>query len=134
MENNEILENQWDNVPENIKDKRGTFLLVLCILSWAYIGFAIVSTSITYFSGTEQLEKQMSVTVEVFEQETGNPFLESIKEDAEAVLLDTIKYFKEVQIGTIASLFFGAMSIFLMFSLKKIGFYFYVVYYFYIND
>jgi hypothetical protein len=128
MENNNVLESQWDNTPKSMKDKRGAFLLVICILSWAYMGYVIISTSITYFNGIGQLEEQMAVSMELFEQETGNPLLNSIMEDTQMVFVNTLKYFKEIQIGNIMALFFGALSVYLMYSLKKIGFYLYILY------
>lgn len=129
MENNEILEDQWDNDSAlTMKQKRGSFLLVLCILSWIYMGSSIISTTISYFNGTAELEKQLSKTSNAFDQETGVGVLDNMMGAAEEIMYKTIENFNEIQLGTLVGLLIGIMAVYLMFQLKKIGFALYVLY------
>lgn len=129
MENNEVLENQWDNdSSQSMKEKRGSFLLVLCILSWVSTGGTLLSTLFSYFNGTGELEKQLTGANNAFEQDTGNEVLNNMLTGAQEIVYKTIENFNEIQISTIVGLLIGVLGVYLMFQLKKIGFLLYVVY------
>ena len=124
MENNEVLENQWDNdSSESMKEKRGVFLLVLCILSWISTGGTLVSTLFSYFNGTAELEKQLAQTSDVFGEETGNAMLDNMLTGAEEILYKTIENFNAIQLSTLVGLLVGVLAVYLMFQLKKSGYF-----------
>ncbi len=114
MENNDILEDQWDNQPETIRERRGVFLLVLCILSWAFIGITIISTLITYAGGTAQLEESMEVSEAAFDQETGSEFLDSMMGGAQDIMVKTIENFNAIQLSTLVALLIGGLAVYMM--------------------
>ena len=83
---------------------------------------------ISYFNGTEQLEKQLAETSDVFEQETGSEMINNMLSGAEEILYKTIENFNAIQLSTIVGLLIGALGVYLMFQLKKSGFFLYVLY------
>ena len=51
----ENLDENLDQTPKSMKEKRGSFLLVLCILSFITIGFGAISVLTNYLRGPESL-------------------------------------------------------------------------------
>lgn len=131
MENNEILENQWDdNSDESMKEKRGTFLLVLCILSWVFIGYSFIMGLVSLAGGTQKLEEQLvqADMTNAFSQDTGNDMANSILSSANEMIIKTIENFYPLQMSNLVVLLIGALAVYMMFQLKKSGFYLYVLY------
>ena len=122
------IDNQWGDSPETLKEKRGSFLLVISILSWVFIGFMILSTAISYFTGVEKLQEQIDLSMDQINQETGNAFADSIIQDAIGVMEKSITNFYAIQLSTMISLLIGALAVYLMFQLKKAGFFLYLLY------
>jgi hypothetical protein len=128
MENQEILEEQWDNTPETMKEKRGTFLLILCILSWIGIGISMISELVTILRGTAAVEKQINDTSIAIDQIPDNNPMSSMLDGTQEMMIKTLENFYEIHIGTVISLLIGLLGVYLMYSLKKAGFYLYLVY------
>jgi|GEM_PF-1358135 len=130
MENMQTTGNQWGNSdsPESMKEKRGSFLLVISILSWVFIGFSIFSTAIGYFNGVEKLQTQIDLSIDQMDTDTGNAFADNLIAEAIEVLEKTITHFESIQLVTMVSLLIGALSVYLMFQLKKMGYLLYIVY------
>lgn len=130
MENMNTTGNQWgdSDSPESIKEERGTFLFVIIILSWIFIGFSIFSTAVGYFNGVEDLQTQIDVSIDQMDTDTGNEFADNLITDAIEVMEKTITHFESIQLATMVALLVGALSVYLMFQLKKMGFLLYVIY------
>jgi len=129
--NNEILENNWDNdSTQSINEQRGSFLLVLCILSWVWIAYALFSGLISILNGDAALEEVLGKidVSEVMEQSSGNPLADSMLTGMAEMMGNLIEHFYHIQYANFVALMIGALSVFLMFSLKKIGFTLYAIY------
>jgi len=129
--NNEILENDWENEKaESMSEKRGSFLLVLCILSWCFIGYSLFAGLISVFNGDAALQEAIS-KIDVsngLEQSSGNPLADSMLSGMAEMLGNLIEHFYHIQYANFAGFMIGALGVYLMFSLKKIGFVLYAIY------
>jgi len=130
MENMQTTGSQWgdSDSPESMKEKRGSFLLVISILSWIFTGFFILSTAIGYFNGVEKIQAEMDLAIDQMDTNTGNAFADNLVSDAIGMLENTITYFESIQLATMVALLIGALSVYLMFQLKKVGYLLYIVY------
>ena len=131
MENNEILENQWENGQgESLKEKRGSFLLVLAILSWAFIGYSFIMGLFSLTNGVEELEKSLAEVGNstAFSADTGNAFANSMVDGMKEMIINSIENFYPMQYANLVGLLLGALAVYLMFQLKKSGYYLYILY------
>ncbi len=117
-----------DETNYSMKERRGNFLLTLCILSWVYIGLMLLTTGFNYMQGTDELYQ----SIEVFESgeidTEGNPFAESVIDGSIGMIKQTIEHFEAINLSTMAVLLIGGFSVLLMYNLKKIGFGLYILY------
>lgn len=128
-DSNQIIE-PWDN-EENMSmdDRRGMFLKVLCILSWIWIGIQLFSSVIAYINGPEALFEAKSRAEDALHATSEDlGFMQGVMAEALRVLDKTIEHFNAIHIGNILGFLVGIMAVYLMFSLKKTGFYLYIVY------
>lgn len=124
-----------DQEPYNAikKTKRPTFLLVLCILSFIYIGLSWISTLGSFISGPLN-DNQLN-----FQRIEMAKALEPLKNSGESSIVDTFDTiirmiegindnfyaFNIVYIGVLA---LGFMSVLFMFQGKRLGFHLYIGY------
>jgi len=121
----EIIVNQFNESNQTLKEKRGTFLLVLCILTWINSGLGISGVASTLSKG----EDLMSLQIELIEStESGNEFFDKILASSVETLVVTLENFQIYHIGSVLVFLVGILSAYLMFKLKKIGFFLYVLY------
>ena len=122
--------NNWDDDShQSMKERRGHFLMTLCILSWVWIGIQLISTLFTYLRGSGQLEQSLSLIEDATsESQTDNPFMTSILEGSLDTIRKTIEHFDAINIGNMIALLVGGLGVYMMFNLKKIGFGLYVIY------
>lgn len=115
---------------ESTKEQRGKTLPVLCILSWVSLGFAALSLLFSVFNGPKTEEELTEEKINL---------LSTVNEDTS----DQIKVMYEQMINSsqlvndhhwtlslvnLGSLLLGFGAVFLMWKLKKNGFYLYLVY------
>jgi hypothetical protein len=124
MEDHQLIEQE---------EKRPTFLLVLCILSFVSIGFGFLGNLSGLFSGplpSDELEKIMASSLKMVTalQDSGNTDVSNLLEKA----IRTQEYinlnFYQHTIITLLSLLVGFIGVFLMFNKSKKGFHYYILY------
>lgn len=113
-----------------VKDQRGKTLPVLCILSWVSLGFATISLLLSVFNGPKSEEQLMEEKISL---------LSSVNDDTP----DEVKLMYEDMIDStqlvneyhwtlaginFVSILIGFFAVFLMWKLKKTGFYLYLAY------
>ena len=121
----------WNDMTnESIKERRGTFLNVLCILSWVWIGFMVLSTLFTYMGGTEKIEESLYLIEEssASMSSNSNAWAEMMIGDSIEISKRTLANFTTLNFVTIIMYLIGGFSVFLMFQLKKTGYFIYVFY------
>ncbi len=116
-----------ENDPNSMKEKRGTFLLVLCILSWISSGFSVISSLTTLVGGKKGIQDQILEMEDQLES-ADSEFLYSILENALIQLNATLENFFPLQLSLLVISAVGVFSVYLMFNLKKNGFGLYVLY------
>ena len=100
--------------------------MVLCIISWVASGFGLLGVVNTFFGGENGLELQIS-TIENSPL-TGFEILDQAVEASIQLLEITLGNFQLYHVGNTLIYLIGIFSVYLMFNLKKIGFYLYLVY------
>lgn len=113
-----------------MKERRGTALLVFCILSFVYIGFNLFSGLLGFIQGPmseEQLEETRYAflsSVEASQAELAEGFFNDIMETTE-IFNENFYLMSGVEL---ANLILGLFAVILMFQLKRGGYYLYLVY------
>ena len=121
-------EDQWDNSQETMKQKRGEFLFTVIALSWISQGTAIVSTFFTFINGKTKLEESVSLLEDVSKKETPFEWLDTAIDAGLPYLTILIDNFYRINLMNLLVILTGALGVFLMYKLKKIGFLFYILY------
>jgi len=114
-----------------MKTRRGSTLKVLAILSWIWIGFMTLMTLPSVFSGPMSADEMEDAKVDILTSLTpemikilGQDF---VKENI-AFLEKSNEYHYSILGINLASYVLGFYAVFLMYNLKKTGYYLYVVY------
>ena len=114
-----------------LNEKRGGTLKVLAILSWVGIGIMLLLTLFSALGGPlsdEELERQKIEALEAITPEMLEVFGTELVEENIAILEATQQKFYSITGLKLANLILGAYAVFLMFNLKKRGFFLYLVY------
>lgn len=118
---------------EGIREKRPVFLLVLCILSFVYIGFSILFGAGSLAQGPET-KQEMAREMEEFDkgiaelEKNGNTQMVATFEKYRDFALEANRKFYGVQIVSLLVLGLGLISVLKMFKGDKLGFHLYIVY------
>lgn len=116
---------------EMMNQKRGGFLKALAILSWISMGIMLFFTLFSALGGPlsdEELERQKIVALEAITPEMIQVFGKELVEENIMILEVTQEKFYSITGLKLANLVLGVYAVFLMFTLKKKGYYFYLVY------
>ncbi len=128
-DNNQIIEEPWnDETNMSLDERRGTFLKVLCILSWVWIGIQLITNLFSYLGGPEKVVEAKSITEDSLSELDDSPFMRSVVEQSLEILDKTIENFNAIYLGNIVGLLIGGLAVYMMFMLKKTGFFLYCVY------
>lgn len=128
MTDQNLEANVWeDETNKSMKERRGSFLNVICILSWVWIGLMLFSTLFTYMNGTDSLEQSLIIMEEASEQ-ANNAFVESMMGGSVEMLNNQLENFTVINLSTILFLLIGGLAVYLMFNLKRNGFFLYILY------
>jgi hypothetical protein len=111
----------------SLKEQRGIFLTVLCVLSWISTGIAIISNLATLTQGKNGVQQQI-LDLEAQLENTEDELAYSLIETSINTLHITLENFMAINITTLILALLGAYGVYLMFNLKKTGFYLYVAY------
>lgn len=116
---------------EMMNQRRGSFLKALAILSWISIGIMFFFTVFAALGGPlsdEELERQKIVALEAITPEMMEVFGTELIEENLMILEVTQDKFYSITGLKLANLILGGYGVFLMFTLKRKGYYFYLVY------
>ncbi|MGV6861518.1 MAG: hypothetical protein ACWA41_07085 [Putridiphycobacter sp.] len=116
-----------EKAPSNLKEKRGTFLLVLCILSWISSGFWTINYLSTLASGKKGVQDQI-LEIEDQLDSVDSELMYSILESGLFQANITLESFYASQLSLFIIYAIGILSVFLMFKLKRNGFGLYALY------
>ncbi len=123
MEDNILYEEQAQ------PKKRSTFLTVLCVLSFIAGIWTIGQTAFTYFTFDDNYPKQLEALNNALEQlsDSGmdSGFIYKNAENAIVVLEKTAENLGAISLGTILFALLSLLGAFMMFNLKKMGFFIY---------
>lgn len=117
----------------NQRNPRPTGLKVLCILSWIYIGFSLISSAIGLMSGKADEEEMLQMKVEMTKSISQ---MKDMGMTSFAEMMNKIQMMAEITnenqlaIGLtgLAILILGLYGVIAMWQGKKIGFHLYVIY------
>jgi len=124
MENMNSINNEFGADTQSMKERRGSFLLVLVILSWVTTGFGLFGTLSTYLMGESAYASQ----IDLLNEGTGISFLDNVMSEATLQLELILESFQAYHISNVIMFLLGTFSVYLMFKLKKNGFYLYILY------
>lgn len=113
-----------------MKEKRGTNLLVFCILSWVYIAYNLLQVGIGMAAGpmTDEDIRQVKITMLEDQPQEAIEMMGWFFEELVTILEITRDNFILMNSIELMTLLIGAIAVFLMFKLKKIGFHLYIIY------
>ena len=102
-------------------NKRPQFLKVLCILSWIYVGFGVISSLSSAFSSeTEQIQSLEEVK-SIYE----NMEMPLIKDDMISFISTKQDNYKLENTGNFILILIEGLAVYLMFMQKRTGFWIY---------
>jgi hypothetical protein len=114
-----------------IKEKRGQALLVYCILSFVWIGITAVSLLFAASQGQKTEAEMLEEKIELLSTIPDGPGSE-LSADMYGDILEVSErsnyYFYEMMGANILTIALGLISVLLMFKLKKIGYFIYIIY------
>jgi|SRR5690554_7273707 len=115
--------------------KRPTFLTVLIVLSAIYISFSLFGVGNALISGPvseieldEQLSELYALSADLKSNGVGEQFGQMVEIMIQNAIYTNNEAFYITYVLNFISLIIGAISLFLMYNLKKIGFHIYVIY------
>ncbi|MFT4603208.1 MAG: hypothetical protein ACI857_003396 [Arenicella sp.] len=114
-----------------VEEKRGQTLKVLCILSWVWIGITVIMLLFSAVSGKKTDSQMMEERLEIMNAIPDGPGAEmsvSMYEDILRMSEKSNEYFYELMGLNFLVILLGFTSVFMMFKLKKVGYYIYVLY------
>lgn len=115
---------------ESMKEKRGTTLQVLAILSWIFVGINTLLLLSNMAGGPmteEELTVQKAEVLEAYDEETLE-LMGDVVEDTIVILERSNEHFYAIQLSSLAIYALGFLAVFWMYQLKKKGFYLYILY------
>jgi hypothetical protein len=120
IENNEVNDQSF----ENVKPKRTTFILVLCILSWVYVGYNLLT-----IVGNMSISKEE--TINIIDEEINkiriSPIASTVFGKDSIALMEYSKSIPSWH-NTLTTVFLllEGLAVFLIFQMKRNGFWIYL--------
>lgn len=114
----------------SIKDKRGSFLFNISILSWFSQGSSLLGAIVILAKGKSSFSEQLKPLddLNVENMSIDNPFVKTLMLDSLAMVNTFMDNFYQIYFANILIVVIGALAVYLMFSLRKIGFLLYIIY------
>lgn len=112
---------------QSLKKQRGTFLTVLCILSWVSSGGTFLSSISSLISGKQGIQNQI-IDIEAQMDTVDNSFMYDMLDMTNNQLYLTLENFYPIFLSSLIISALGIYSVYLMYNLKKQGFNFYLLY------
>ena len=120
IENNEVNDQSF----ENEKPTRTTFILVLCILSWVYVGFGLLGV-VGNMGGSKE-EAMKAIDLQINEMRASEIASTDFGKDTIAYMESTKTIPGWNNTTTAVLLLFEGFAVFLIFQMKRNGFWIYL--------
>ncbi|UKN01803.1 hypothetical protein K6119_18945 [Paracrocinitomix mangrovi] len=114
----------------SVKEKRGTALLVYAILSWVWIGIMLLIQLPNMFGGkmsAEEFNEYKYTALKPINEDTPEVFINIIKQSIEMAEIQNENFWM-ISLVSLLHLVIGFLAVFMMFKLKKNGYYLYILY------
>ncbi len=111
-------------------ETRPRAIVVLCVLSWIYIGFLLLSGTVGLQQGPlspEEIEDQKAQMLGMYTEEQLELMGTYVEDGIELIEIGNANYYTIAILGIVISLI-GLQSTIMMFRLKKAGYYLYIGY------
>lgn len=113
----------WDNNNnETMKERRGQFLTVICVLSFIWIGYNLIATFMMYMGGPEALQGSLQDLEKIANSsDSGDApsFVQTTLEASMLVIEKTMENFTAIHISNMVALLIGGLGVYMMFNLKR---------------
>ena len=103
--------------------KRPAFITVLAILSWVYVAIGVLGALVNSLSSEEKQIEQIDQAIAIYDDMDDVPFLE----DSVAVLEASRDNLRVTNLGNLIFLLIEGVAVFMMFNLKRNGFWLYTL-------
>ena len=123
MENQDLEVFDDGEFNNEVPGKRPTFITVLAILSWVYVAFGVLSALVNSFSSEEKKIEQIDQAIAVYEDTDEMPLRDEFIELAEA----SKENLRITNLGNLIFLLIEGIAVFMMFNLKRNGFWLYTL-------
>lgn len=123
MENQDLEvfdDGEFDN---EVPRKRPAFITVLAILSWIYVAIGVLGALVNSLSSEEKQMAQIDEAIAVYDDMDEMPFLD----DSIAVLEASRDNLRITNLGNLIFLLVEGIAVFMMFNLKRNGFWLYTL-------
>ena len=103
--------------------KRPAFITVLAILSWVYVAIGVFSALANSLSSEEAQIEKIDEAIAIYDSMDDMPFLD----DSVAVLEASRDNLRVTNLGNLILLLIEGIAVFMMFNLKRNGFWLYTI-------
>ena len=103
--------------------KRPAFITVLAILSWVYVAIGVLSALVNSLSSEEAQIEKIDEAIAIYDSMDDMPFLD----DSVAVLEASRDNLRVTNLGNLIFLLIEGIAVFMMFNLKRNGFWLYTI-------
>ena len=103
--------------------KRPAFITVLAILSWVYVAIGVLSALVNSLSSEEAQIEKIDEAIAIYDDMDDVPFLD----DSVAVLEASRDNLRVTNLGNLIFLLIEGIAVFMMFNLKRNGFWLYTI-------
>ena len=103
--------------------KRPAFITVLAILSWVYVAIGVLSALVNSLSSEEAQIEKIDEAIAIYDSMDEMPFMD----DSIAVLEASRDNVRITNLGNLIFLLIEGISVFMMFNLKRNGFWLYTI-------
>ncbi|HIP36219.1 MAG TPA: hypothetical protein EYG85_05140 [Crocinitomix sp.] len=110
-----------------LKEQRGSFLSVLCALTWVSTGLNAFTAIISLAGGKAKVQNTIVESEELLEN-TDNEIMYGVLEATIKQNYVILEVFYPFYLSTLIFAALGAYAAYLMYNLKKTGFYIYIAY------
>ena len=103
--------------------KRPAFITVLAILSWVYVAIGVLGALVNSLSSEEKQMEKIDQAIAIYDDVDNMPFLD----DSIAVLEASRDNLRITNLGNLIFLLIEGIAVFMMFNLKRNGFWLYTL-------
>jgi hypothetical protein len=123
MENQDLEVFDDVDLNDEAPRKRPAFITVLAILSWVYVAIGVLSALANSLSSEEKQMQQIDQAIAIYDDMDDVPFIA----DSVAVLEASRDNLRVTNLGNLIFLLIEGVAVFMMFNLKRNGFWLYTL-------